>query len=199
MNYTELNDNELIYMINESNESAYNCLYNKYKNVIYKIALKYNYRAKKCGLEINDLMLEGYMAFDTALKKYKDNDSNSKFSNFLYKCIEYSIQNLIRNNTLKRDIILNKATNNVINEIEINNIKDNKNNMPEKKLIADLNYETTYNKIFEKLVGIERQVFKLKAQNYSTKEIAILIGKNVKAVNNALERIRKKKKLLNID
>ena len=51
----------------------------------------------------------------------------------------------------------------------------------------------------KKLSSIEQEVFKLKYKNYTTKEIAIIIGKNIKAVNNALERIRKKKKLLNID
>lgn len=199
MDYFELNDNELIYMINESNENAYECLYNKYKNVIYKISLKYINKASLYGLDINDLVLEGYLAFDTAIKNYKDLKNNSKFYSFLYSCVEHNIQNIIRNNAVKKHSVLNDAVKYEQNYELIKNIKDTQIANIDEQLILNQDSKHKYNIIMKKLSSIEQEVFKLKYKNYTTKEIAIIIGKNIKAVNNALERIRKKKKLLNID
>ncbi len=187
MNDYQISDNELIYMINESNESAYQYMYDKYKNLIYKIASKYKYNAGQCGLEFNDLILEGYVAFDVAVKKYKQENNKSKFSNFLQSCIEHSIQNILRNNTNKKNNVLNSAVEySLINEGEIADINNCEEQQSQKEM---------YNLMISKLSDSEKEIFKLKIKNYNNSEICILTGKNLKAVNNALSRIRKKLKI----
>ncbi len=197
MEYRSLNDNELLYMVNED-EEAYNLLYNKYRDIIYKIALKYSKGSNSVGIDINDLILEGNIGMDNAIKNYKtDNKNEASFKSFLYLCIERQIISLIRKATIKRNSILNNSS---YYEPEIlENIEDeNKTDILEEILLKE-SQTKKYKDIIGKLTNLEKQIFTLKIQCYTNKEIEKILNINDKCIKNAIYRIRKKAKLLNFN
>ena len=74
-------------------------------------------------------------------------------------------------------------------------IKDNTDN-PELDLLNEAEYQELYNKIIKKLTSFEECVFKLKVQNFEYKEIADILEKDPKSIDNAIQRIKTKIKEL---
>lgn len=80
MNYKNINDYELVYQIRESDEEAYNTLFDKYSFLVKRLAYEYYYKNENIGIEIEDLCQEGYFAISVALKDYDQDNS------LLYLC-----------------------------------------------------------------------------------------------------------------
>jgi len=202
MEHSELNDYELIYLINEGNETAYNIMYDKYKGMVYKLA-KAHYKNNLCnGVDLNDFILEGYIALDHALIKYNDSHK-MKFQNFLFLCVDRQMKNLIRTNKAKKNMMLNNSI--YYEDLNSNNIRildtlEDKNAIqPDEALILNEEIDEQYNLINNNLSEFELKVFMLKKQGYPNDEIAKRLQKNMKSVSNALSRIKKKKNIININ
>ena len=108
MQYKEYNDYELLYMVKENDENAYNLLYEKYKPLVISLAKKYASTYQNYGIDINDYILEGYVGLDTSIKRFNDYDEY-KFQNLLCTCINRQMQNLIKQARQKRNHILNNS------------------------------------------------------------------------------------------
>ena len=197
-----MNDYELIYMINEANEEAYNIMYEKYKGIVYKLAKIHHRNNISNGIDLNDLILEGYVALDHALIKYNDSHK-MKFQNFLFLCVDRQMKNLIRANTTKRNMMLNNSI--YYEELNSNNIRildtleDINAIQPDEALILNEEQDEQYNLINNNLSEFELKVFMLKKRGYPNNEIAKKLERNIKAVSNALSRIKKKKNIININ
>ena len=57
-----------------------------------------------------------------------------------------------------------------------------------------INYKDVVDKIKSKLTSFEDEVFELMLSNFKYKEIADILDKDVKSVDNAIQRIRLKAK-----
>ena len=84
----EYNDFELVSLIRENNEEAREILYNKYKPIIVKKSTDQIYKLGSYGMEINDLIQEGYIGLDNAInldddKEYLFKDSMDVEGNFI--------------------------------------------------------------------------------------------------------------------
>lgn len=196
MQYKEYNDYELLYMVKENDETAYNLLYEKYKPLVISFARKYANAYANYGIDINDFILEGYIGLDNSINKYKDYDEY-KFQGLVRTCINRQMQNLVREAKLKRNQILNNSlyyeTLHRNNDLDFLEIKEDENSVnPEKKLIEMENINELYNKYTFELKGLELEVFKLKVKGYNNNEIAVKLNRTVKAVCNAITRIKKK-------
>ena len=76
-------------------------------------------------------------------------------------------------------------------------LRDNKHN-PENMLLHTENEKKIIELTKESLTDFEQQVFELKIANFSYKEIAEILDKDKKSIDNALQRIKTKmKKVLN--
>ena len=71
MDYKQVNDYEVIYMIKENDEEARNLLIRKYKPIINKISNKYISSVKPFGVEIDDLVQEGMIALNKAINTFR--------------------------------------------------------------------------------------------------------------------------------
>lgn len=196
MQYKEYNDYELLYMVKENDETAYNLLYAKYKPLVISFARKYANAYANYGIDINDFILEGYIGLDNSINKYKDYDEY-KFQGLVRTCINRQMQNLVREAKLKRNQILNNSlyyeTLHRNNDLDFLEIKEDENSVnPEEKLIEMENINELYNKYTFELKGLELEVFKLKVKGYNNNEIAVKLNRTVKAVCNAITRIKKK-------
>lgn len=196
MQYKEYNDYELLYMVKENDETAYNLLYEKYKPLVISLAKKYASTYQNYGIDINDYILEGYVGLDTSIKRFKDYDEH-KFQNLLCTCVTRQMQNLIKQARQKRNHILNNSlyyeTMQKNQELDFLEIKADENAINPEEMLIDL--ESTnelYNNIKSNLKGIELDVFKLKSKGYTNIEIAKKLNKPVKSINNAITRIKKK-------
>lgn len=201
MNYKDFNDYELLNYISENNEEANEILFEKYKPLILSFSNKmYKYCSNK-GLELNDLIQEGMLGLNLALKNY-DQDKDASFYTYAKKCIERKIISLVVSTTRFKHKILNDS---VSFEVKLNEnesfervIEDNSYNPEE--IMMNLERE---NEIIEKahtiLTDLEKQVFDLKISGFNYKEIASILDKDPKTIDNAIQRLKTKIKTVIFD
>lgn len=191
MLYKDYNDYELIYLAQEENEDAINIIYQKYNPIIYKKCLKYLPILK--GMELNDLLQECYLVLNYTIKSFNQ-DKDNTFYTFFNICLdrylvsEYKKNNNTKNKYLNESISLDSLDDD--NNSLIDLISDNKN--IEQEFIENEEITNIYNKIIAKLTELEECVFILKIQSYSYKEIADILDKDVKSIDNTMQRIKNK-------
>lgn len=198
-NYDEYNDNELLYLISEHNEEAERILYEKYKPIIEIKVRKYRPLAKRFGLEYNDLIQEGYVGFNDAIKAYKDN-KNVLFTSFANMCIERQILSILSYNSRKKHSFLNDSSSlDIPIDEEGRTLSDVLSDGMDPGKMIELNEENNdlYEEIYKDMSNFEKNVFDLKMLGLEYKEIASMLDKSYKSVDSALQRIRYKiKKIL---
>ena len=195
MNYRDYNDYELLSSINDSEEST-ELIYKKYKPLIEKNAKRFLKYSKYTGLEINDLIQEGYIGLNRAIKSFNDTKETS-FYTYAKTLIERKqISSLIGSNRLKHKF-LNESVPLDVTVGEDDNIDlkdligDNKTN-PESVLTDIEEINDLIEKINDVLTDFERQVFHLKIAGFDYMEIADLLEKEPKQIDNAIQRIKSK-------
>ena len=188
-------DYELVYLAQEGNEEAINHLYQKYKPIIVKKSKNAIVYANHHGIDINDIMQEGFIGFDEAIKSFSQ-DETATFYTFAMLCVERKIANYIRKTTGGRGRILNDA---VAIDDTLENVLDDGTNIEDNIIGKDNSTELTL-MIREVLTDFERKVFDLKLKEYTFEEIAKLLNKDVKSIYNTFQRIKLKiKKNIKID
>ena len=183
----EYNDYELVALAQEGSEEAINILYNKYKPFIIKkskYALSY---ASHHGIDVNDIMQEGYIGLDEAIKSFSQN-SNATFYTFATMCINRQIINYIRKNVMGKNRILNDAV--TIDDSLERIISDDTN--IEFALLNQYVKENITFKLRNSLTRFELAVFDLRINGSSFEEIANVLNKDVKSIYNTFHRIKLK-------
>ncbi len=191
MDYKDINDYELIYEVRESNEMAYNTLYEKYKTLISKIAYDYYLVNKNKRVEYEDLIQEGYYALSVAVREY--DEKSTLFYTYVTLCIKREMERYIKGCGRNKNMILSDA-------ISLNEPVDKNGDIYLEDVIASKdnveNYvlsEDTYNKLWlfkHELSNEESMVFELKANKFSNNEICELLDMPYKKLDNYLRKIR---------
>ena len=196
MDYKDYSDGELIYMINESNEDAKNIIYAKYKYIIDIIIKKYIKSATTLGIEYSDLYQEALIGFMDAISNYKD-DKDASLARFITVCVERRLQVTV----IKAGRLKNKFLNESLSlEYTYDNIKvplmyiigDNNENDPLENITKEEGLKELIAKINEVLSGFENEVFSLMINGLDYNEIALLLDKSSKQVDNTMQRIKTK-------
>ncbi len=197
MEYKDFNDYELLNLIAEGSEEANNIIIKKYEPLINKIATKMLPLCKSNGLEKNDLIQEGMIGLNHAIERYQEMQ-DTLFYTYAKKCIERKIISVVIGANRNKNKILNESISyddeeNLILKV----IKDSTPN-PEERIIDIEIEESLLNKIKKTLTDLEEQVFILLIDGFKYKEIADILGKDEKSVDNTIQRIRNKiKKVIN--
>ena len=190
------NDYELISLAQEQNEDAIEILYQKYQPIISKKSKKFYNLLKGKGIELCDLIQECYIALDYAIKTFNQ-DKDNMFYTYLNTCLDRQLidqyrKNLnLKNKLLNESLPLETSIEEENNNDLLNVIEDNTNN-PEIELFTVEEYISLQNKIIDKLTPLEECVFLLKIQNFDYKEIANILDKDNKSIDNAIQRIKLK-------
>lgn len=198
MNYKDYNDFELISYIRESSEEANEILFEKYKPLIVGFATKMVNYSPNLGLEINDLIQEGMIGLSTAINTFNENDEASFFT-YAKTCIERKIISTIVAAKRQKHKILNESM-----SIEIYSddnsagiidalVVDNSYN-PENIIFQNENEVKLIEEIRKQLTPLEEQVFDLKISGFKYREIADILDKELKVIDNALNRLKTKVK-----
>ena len=196
MKYIEENDYEINYLISENDEAAKELVYKKYRPIIEMKASKFKNYVESRGYDYNDLIQEGMMGLTQAIRNYSDK-KNTQFKSFANLCIDRQLGSFIRNIDREKHKVLNNSisidtTFNSIGKPLIDVVLDNKNIDPETTFIKIEEQSELYSQIKEKLTPIENEVFDLRIQGFSYKEISELLDISEKSVSGRISRIRAK-------
>lgn len=203
MKYSDYNDNEIINYISEGNEEANYIIYDKYKPLIYKIATKLHKKyCKNTGLEVNDLVQEGMLGLNNAVNHYQE-CKDTLFYTYAKTCIERKIISTIISANRQKHKILNESLSFEVNigETDLNLelfIKDDENN-PENIIINRESKKELMTRLEQKLTNFELQILQLRMDGFDYKQISEIVDKDLKSVDNAIQRIKNKmKKILEL-
>lgn len=196
MNYEEYTDGELYSMICEENEEAKDYLYMKYKYIIDIVIKKYAFSAMKFGFEYKDLYQEALVGFSDAIRSYKE-DKNTSMATFITLCVDRKLQNtILKASRIKNKILLDSLSlDHVYEQYEIplkEIISDNSENDPLNNIMKDEEFDELLRIIEKALSSNEYEVYKLLISGLSYQEIANVLGKTPKQVDNAIQRLKNK-------
>lgn len=200
MDYRDLNDNELVYLCAENNEDAMNLIVNKYKNCILMILKEYLKEYNIIGVEVADLYQEGLIGLMHAIHSYNPT-RDVLFYTYANACIRTSLISAIRQTFRQKNRILNYSYSlDKIFEDSGDNfyeILKDESYEPNKLLLSSEEENELINKLKSKLSKSELAIFELRLKGLSNGEIATLIDKDTKYIENSLFRIKRKYKELN--
>ena len=193
MDYNDFNDYELLDYIAEGNEDANNIMFEKYQPLINTIATKMIKYCNNNGIDYNDLKQEGLIGLNYAINSFTEK-KNTIFFTYAKTCIERKMISTILSSTrLKHKILNDSVSYDDDDNLLDRKLKDNKNNPEE--IITSLDIEDhLIKKVLKKLTNFEERVFQLMLANFTYKEIADILEKDSKSVDNAIQRIRVKVK-----
>ena len=197
----EIDDQETIMLVRENNIEAKDLLFEKYNYIIDILINKYKKIAYVLKIDQNDLYQEAMLGFTDAINTYKS-DKDAKLSTFITLCVERKIQNAIKKaNTQKNRILIESisleqqfegSTNSLIDLISAGEKSD-----PLIKLTNKEDYQELVSKIKKILSESEYEVYSLMVNGINYIDIANLLNKTPKQIDNTIQRIRLKiKKIL---
>ncbi len=194
LDYNEFTDEEIIKFIHNGDNIAQNYIINKYRNLV-KLKTRMYFII---GADSEDIIQEGMIGLYKAIRDYKF-DKFVSFYSFAELCITRQIITAIKTATRQKHIPLNSyiSLNKPIGEGDSENtyidiLSETRVTSPEELLIGqeDKNYIETH--IGEVLSELECHVLSLYLQGKSYFEIASIISKDEKSIDNALQRVRRK-------
>ncbi len=200
MKYDQMNDYELISYINEHNEEANNILIEKYEPLIKKIASKMINYCSGSGLDVSDLVQEGRIGLNHAVS-YFNEQKNITFYTYAKTCIERKIISAVIATKRQKNRVLNESVSYDIDDDDKNFervLKDETFN-PEKIIMDLVVRERLIERIKMCLTDFEEKVFDLLISGFTYREIAGILDKEDKQIDNAIQRIKTKVKDLNTE
>ncbi len=193
---TQMSDENLLQKaLKEQNNTALNCLIDRYKDMV-------NIKANKffmVGSEKQDMLQEGYIGLYKAVKSYNNQMKNS-FKTFAGLCIERQMITAVKNSNRQKHIPLNSSVSlnseayddegdtQVIDVLDTRKTGEDPLDIITKKEYYSI-VETAINTT---LSDFEKQVLSHYKNGESYVQIANALNTKVKSVDTAIQRIRKK-------
>lgn len=192
--YEKLTDEQLVEKAQAGNLEAEEYLIRKYKEVVRSRSQLYFI----IGADGEDVVQEGMIGLFKAIKSY-DGQKEASFHTFAELCVNRQILSAIKTASRKKhsplntSISLNKPVSDEEQESTLEEtLSSDSNSDPEAQLLLkDVVSSIISNegKIFSKF---EMQVWNEYLQGKNYRQIAANLGKNPKAVDNAIQRTKKK-------
>lgn len=180
--YNNLSENELISLIKEDNQEAFESLFNKYLPLIKHIISKNMFS----GDDFDDMLQDATISFYYAAQMFDFHSAS--FSTFLTICIERSLKSSLRKNMAKKRI-----PKELFVPIEESPEESFKTESAEEVFFNnDVSVDTISEKFKDLLSVMEFKVLKSFLNTESYELTAKELGISRKSVDNALLRIRKK-------
>jgi RNA polymerase sporulation-specific sigma factor len=198
INYDIMSDEELVDRIKAGDRPAMNFLFEKYKHLVRS-------KAKALfliGGDRDDLIQEGMIGLYKAIQDFQ-RDRQSSFFSFADLCISRQIYSAIKASNRKKNIPLNTyisiyapvtGTNGEGNEKEtlVDIMYQENGQNPEEMVIDKENTSMIEYELVRRLSDLERAVLNLYMQDMKYVQIAKVLGKEPKTIDNALTRIKTK-------
>ena len=193
---TLMRDEELVMLAHEGNPEAVDFLMEKYKPLVRKKA-----RALfLIGGENDDLIQEGMIALFKALREY-DPSKESSFGGFASVCVGRHLCNVIKCANRLKNVPLNSyvsiyapagSPQESSRETVGDTLQPQELMNPEDILIDKENVTDLESAMEEQLSPFEKRVVELYMDGKDYQQIAEILKKSAKSIDNALQRIKKK-------
>lgn len=187
-NYGDYTDEELLTMLQQGNKEIEEYLIDKYKSLVRKKA----HAMYLMGGETDDLIQEGMIGLFKAVRDYQV-DRNASFVTFANLCIDRQIYNAIQISNRQKHQPLNSYVS--LSEDGEDPTSEHASlwqNSPETIIIDQENAKIMKERIQEFLSPLENQVLDMYLDGKGYMEIAQLLDKPPKSIDNALQRVRGK-------
>lgn len=192
--YDAMSDEEVVTLCHQGDERAINHLLYKYKNFVRSKARSYFL----VGADHEDIVQEGMIGLYKAVRDYRP-EKLSSFRAFAELCITRQIITAIKTATRQKHIPLNSyiSLNKPLYDDEsdrtlLDVIIESRTSNPEDLLISQEDMQTINLRINEVLSGLEMEVLQAYLDGQSYQEIAERLGRHVKSIDNALQRVKRK-------
>lgn len=192
--FEDMQEEEIILLATTGNSKAVDYLINKYVKLVRSKARPYFL----IGADREDIIQEGMIGLFKAIRDYRI-DRDSSFRVFAEVCITRQIITAIKTATRQKHIplnsyiSLNKPLFDDENDRTLLDIIDEKVSLdPEQMYINREKFECIEEKIYKVLSNLEKKVLKLYLESKSYIEIADKLGKPMKSIDNALQRVKRK-------
>ena len=198
LSYDEMEDEAIVDLIRDGDNDAMDYLINKYKNYVRAKARTYFL----IGADREDIIQEGMIGLYKAIRDYEE-EKISSFRAFAELCITRQIITAIKAATRQKHIPLNSYVSlhkPVFNDgSERTTLMDviigGKIANPEELLIGQENLEFIEQRMGEILSNLECQVLSLYLQGKAYYEIAEEMNRDIKSIDNALQRVKEIRKI----
>ena len=190
----QMTDEEIAVLAQQGDSLASEFLLNKYKNFVRSKARSYFL----VGADHEDIVQEGMIGLFKAFRDFKP-DKLSSFRAFAELCITRQIITAIKTATRQKHIPLNSyvSLNKPIYDEEsdrtlLDVITEGRATNPEELLIGQEDLSSIEGRIGEALSDLEWEVLTSYLDGKSYQEIAEDLGRHVKSIDNALQRVKRK-------
>ena len=190
----EMTDEQVVKIAQAGNGEALEYLLNKHKNFVRTKARSYFL----IGADHEDIVQEGMIGLYKAIRDYKE-EKLSSFPAFAELCVTRQIITAIKTATRQKHIPLNSyvSLNKPIYDEEsdrtlLDVITEDAPTNPEEMLINREDLSVIEGRIGQMLSDLEKQVLVRYMEGKSYVEIADEMGRHVKSIDNALQRIKRK-------
>ncbi len=192
--YGTMSDEEIVLKCHNGDTSAEEYLLNKYKNFVRSKARSYFL----IGADHEDIVQEGMIGLYKAIRDFRQ-EKLSSFRAFAELCITRQIITAIKTATRQKHIPLNSyiSLNKPLYDEESDRtlmdvIMEGNSGNPEDMIINQESLGNIHQKINEVLSGLEQEVLLAYLDGKSYQEIAESLGRHVKSIDNALQRVKRK-------
>lgn len=195
-----LNDEELIRRIHESRESSSSMvetevLIERYKPIVKRLAKAYYI----VGADREDLVQEGMIGLYKAVVDYRS-DMGARFRSFAHLCMVRQITDAVRASLRDKQKPLNQAVSldqvipdeDGVERSMIDLLPDETSLSPEERAVSQSAEKELLDMIEGRLSKMEHKVLLLYLKDPDYQAIAKELGMSPKAVDNAIQRIRRK-------
>ena len=198
MQYDTFSDEELIEKLRQGEDDITDYILEKYKPLVSRCA-KAMYLI---GGENEDLIQEGMIGLFKAVRDYRS-DKNSGFYHFAEMCINRQLYSAVKASNRKKHMPLNSYVSLSAKETETGaSVSDGllgETRSPEQMVIEGELWKEFRQRLVGKLSKMEKQVLQLYLDGNNYIQIAGLMEKSAKAIDNALQRIRQKIRQMKIE
>ncbi|MCC8170016.1 MAG: RNA polymerase sporulation sigma factor SigH [Oscillospiraceae bacterium] len=189
-NPEKMSDEELVALAQGGDSEALEAILSRYRNLVYAKAKPYFL----AGAEQDDIIQEGFIGLYKAITDF-DGEKYPFFKVFAGVCVTRRIITAVKAAARQKHMPLNTYVS--LNTYDSQGdaepiIAKNELQNPEDIFIDRENVDGMEYKINKALSKLELEVLICCVKGMSYKEIADKLGKDVKAVDNAVQRIRKK-------
>ena len=192
----ELEDLQLIMRARNGDSSALDFLIRRYTGFVRLKASSYFL----AGADSEDLIQEGLIGLYKAVRDFRA-DKETSFRSFAELCVTRQIITAIKTATRQKHQPLNqyvsisgtRATDDTNSERVVEDLLDDSpSSDPADQVVSGERLDSLRTAMAEMLSGLEVDVLRLYVEGKSYQEIGDTLGRHVKSIDNALQRIKRK-------
>ncbi len=191
--YTDMADEDVVSLAQNGDGDALVFLLNKYKNFVRSKARSYFL----IGADHEDIVQEGMIGLYKSIRDFQASRLAS-FRSFAELCVKRQIITAIKAATRQKHVPLNSyvSLNKPLYDEESDrtllDVIEGRVTNPEELYISKEDLKNIHAQMDQLLSDLERQVLELFMDGKSYQEIAETLGRHVKSIDNALQRVKRK-------